>query len=241
MNCAPRAQHHAVRLRVASVAGVACCVEDRIARRVIQDRRAPVVPAIGIRLGEIDVAPAIHAGDSAIVRIRNGIRGVDHARRVRVRDVERVHRSNVPHEGQVVVVGGEVQSQFRLRAEAADELIARAGDVVHHAVGYFKRADGEAPRRDLVEEDARSDAEAAIDGSVVENIGESAIGDGAHAVARGAVRRELLADGDVRGEVIVDGAADHKIAGIELGEVALVVGAPVLCREAGSEGEHRQN
>lgn len=71
-------------------------------------------------------------------------------------------------------------------------------------------------RRELIEEDARGDAEAAIDGRVVEDEGIGAVGDGGNAVAGGAIGRKLLADGDVAGKVVVHAAAYHEVAGIEL-------------------------
>src|SRR6185437_534548 len=83
--------------------------------------------------------------------------------------------------------------------------------------------------RELVEEDARGDAEGGVVEVVVEDEGIGAVGDGAgggraSALGGGAVRRQDGAQLHVRGVVVIDAAADDQVAGREVIGVAVIGG-----------------
>jgi hypothetical protein len=71
----------------------------------------------------------------------------------------------------------------------------------------------------VIEKDPRGDAEAAIDRSVVEDIGVCAVGNSVDACAGrcNAIGRQCLANGDVARAIVIYGAADDEVAGSKCG------------------------
>jgi hypothetical protein len=112
-------------------------------------------------------------------------------------------------------------------------------DVVLQAVRDFEAVEKEAEGCDLIEEDLGGNAEAAVDGVVVEDEGIGAVVDcgGAGGAAEGgcisAVWCQQSAYLDVVGIVVIDAAADDEIAGKEV-DAAVVI---VILRDSWNGGE----
>ena len=105
------------------------------------------------------------------------------------------------------------RASLGLGAEAGDELIALAANAAIKAVRDFDAVNRETKGRELVEEDARGDAEAGIGDDVIKDKRVGPVVGGLRAAVGDAIGRKSFADGDVAGEVVVDAAADDEIAG----------------------------
>jgi hypothetical protein len=211
-----RTEDDACRLRVAAVAGVARCVIDVVAEGVIQDGGASIVAAISVGLSEAEFAESVYARYGAEERRRHRVGGVERGGGVGIGNVDGVNRRDVAHESQVLVVGGAVQSELRLGAEAGDELIALAANAALKAVREFDAVNRKPKGRELVEEDARGDAEAGIGDDVIKHKRIGSVVGRLRAAVSDAIGRKCFADRDVAGEVVVDAAADDEIAGKKL-------------------------
>ncbi len=211
-----RAEDDACRLGVAAVAGVARGVVDVVAEGVIQDGGASVVAAISVGLSEAEIAEGVYARYGSQEGRRHRVGGVERGGGVGVGNVDGVDRGDVAHEGQVPVVGGAVQTELGLGAEAGDELIALAANAALNAVRDFDAVNRETKGRELVEENARGDAEAGIGDDVIKDKWVGPVVCGLRAAVGDAIGRKSFADGDVAGQVVVDAAADDEIAGKKL-------------------------
>jgi hypothetical protein len=106
-----------------------------------------------------------------------------------------------------------VQRQFRLGAEAGDELIAVVG-----VAGNLEAVDQGTKRMHLVEKNPGCDAEAGVIEIVVEDVRVGAVvrsarGGAASAEGAGAIGRQDFAYLNVIGIVVINTAADHQVAG----------------------------
>ena len=168
-------------LLLGQVAGVV--VADHVVQAIAAlDGRAAVVSAVGVSVGEADVAIFIHFGHRAVVgggnhriALEGGddrIGGIADARRIGSRYVQQVRRGGrnrrclrnlrrpVPHEGDGPPINRAVQGQLRFRAEAGHHLIGGDG----------KSSQQPAIGRDVVQKDGRSDAETAVGVGVVPDV-----------------------------------------------------------------------
>src|ERR1700733_13116652 len=82
------ADNDSVRLGISTVAGIADGVDDIRAVRVVQDRRAAIVATVGIGFCEAKPAVLVDRRDHAGKTAGHGIAGIDHRRRVGIRDIE---------------------------------------------------------------------------------------------------------------------------------------------------------
>jgi hypothetical protein len=239
------AEDDACRLGVAAVAGIARSVVDVVAEGVIQDGGASVVAAISVGLSEAEIAEGVYARYGAEERRRHRVGGVERGGGVGVGNVDGVDRGNVAHEGQVLVVGGAVQSELGLGAEAGDELIALVANAALKAVRKFDAANRETKGRELVEEDARGDAEAGVGDDVIKDKRVGPVVSGLRAAVGDAIGGKSFADGDVAGEVVVDAAADDEIAGKKLGPADEILSGEVRgngeCNKRGRRDKARRD
>src|SRR5262249_33640092 len=113
-----------------------------VARQIVEpvaalDAGASVVPAIGIAIGDADMASGVNLGDCAEILRLHWIGGIDYARRVGVgniqliRSCDKAGASVVADKGNRLSVSGKVQRQLGFRAEAGYYTIA----------GHRKRTD----------------------------------------------------------------------------------------------------
>jgi len=91
-----RANNDSVGLRISAIAGIADRVDHAIL--VVLDRSAPIVAAIGIGLGEVKPSMLVDLRDHPGRASGDGIGGIDHRRRVGIRDIQRIDRRKISHE-----------------------------------------------------------------------------------------------------------------------------------------------
>src|SRR6202042_344231 len=140
-----------------------------VAVGVIQDGGASVVAAISVGLSEAEIAEEVYARYGAEERRRHRVGGVERGGSVGVGNVDGVDRGHVAHEGQVLVVSGAVQTELGLGTETGDELIALAANAAIKAVRDFDAVNRQTKERELVQEDARGDAEAGVGDDVIKD------------------------------------------------------------------------
>ena len=178
------------------------------------------------------MAPSIELRDDPVVRAYIAVARVDHARRVRVRHVDRAWLGDISHERHVASLGAEIECELGLRGEAGHELVSRDRD----------RRDGLTPWRQLVEVHRRGHAEEPIDTVVVEYRREVVAvrnrGSAAANRSRGATGRQLRdASSDVSRNVVA--RADQQVARPEL--VASVAVVPAVGLGGRSHQADRQH
>lgn len=127
-----------------------------------------------------------------------------------------------------------MQTELGLGTEAGDQLIALAANAAVKAVGDFDAVNSETKGSELVEEDARGDAEAGIGDDVIKYKRVGPVVGGLRAAVGDAIGRKSFADGDVTGEVVVNTAADDEIPGKKLW---LAEEEGILSGEARGNGE----
>ena len=152
----------------------------------------------------------IHLRHGAVKTLRDRIRRIDNPRGVGIGNVDCVDRRHIAHKGQVLAISREIQSQFRFRGEAGDHLVLRGRHSFLRAVRHLKRGKKRTGRSDLIEEHLRRNTEAAIDETVVPNVGISSVADRGPTRAS-AVGRQRRTDHDVVRIVVVDAATDDEV------------------------------
>ncbi len=198
---------------------------------VIGDGRAAVVTAVCVGPGEGELAPSVELGDDPVIRSDVAVARIEHAGRVRVRDVDVAGLSVIAHERNVVSLGAEIERELGLRREARHELVG----------GDRNSRDVMTPWRQLVEDHRGGDAEERVDAVVVEDRREVvAVGDRSSTAADrsgGAAGRQLRDPGGDIGRSVV-ARAHQQVARHELRASAAVV-PPVRLRRCRRDA-HRE-
>jgi hypothetical protein len=106
------ADNDAVRLRTGAVTGIACSVEKVCSVSVVEDPSTPIVAAIRIGHGELELALLIDARDNPQNRCWYRIGRIYSAWRVGVGYIERVDRCEVTHERQELMIQREIRGSW---------------------------------------------------------------------------------------------------------------------------------
>ena len=174
----------------------------------------------------------IDGRDHARIASGNGIRRVDHGRRVGIGNVDRVDRRKISHERHDAAIGRQVERDLRFGGEAGDHLVLARRRTAVRAVGHFERVDQLAGGPQLIQHDLRGDAEAGIGNHIIPHGRIRAIIGGGDAIRSDAVRRQGFVDRDSRRLVVIDRTADQQISRLELNAV-------IIGKSARGAGESR--
>jgi hypothetical protein len=206
------ADNDSVRLGISTVAGIADGVDDIRAVRVVQDRRAAIVAAVGIGFCEAKPAVLVDRRDHAGKAAGHRIAGIDHRRRVGIRDIERIDRRKVSHEGHDPAIGRQIERNLRFGRKAGDHLVLVRRNPAIRAIGHLERIDQFTGRPELVQHDLCGNAETGVCGVIIPDIRIGTVRRRAHAIGSDAVRGQRRPHGDIGRIVVVYRAADQQIS-----------------------------